>query len=129
MGWLKKLAKIDILLPGGKGARAVEKAWQDLTGKTQQIEIARQNVAIQEEAMRQSTQSQLAAANAAARAGADAQAQASARAAAERIVADSASAPVASTEVVAGGQPTTQAATRRRRAQFGRSGSTSSISI
>lgn len=129
MGWLKKMAKIDPFLPGGKAAKAVNKIWQDLTGKTQEIEIAKQNVALQEEAMRQSTASQLAASNAAARAGAEAQAQAAARSAAERIVADAASAPIASTEIVTGGQPTTQAATRRRRAQFGRGGSTSSINI
>ena len=129
MGWLQKMAKVDFLLPGGKGAKAVEKTYQDLTGKTQQIQQAKENAAAQKAAWDAETQAALAAGNAQARAAADAQAQAAARAAAERAAADAASQPIAQTEIQAGGQALTTQAVRRKRAQFGRSGSTASISI
>lgn len=128
-GWLQKAAKIDVFLPGGKASKVVDKAWQDMTGMTQQIQVAKDNAAAQQAAMAAEAQAALAAGNAQARAAADAQAQATARAAAERAAADAAAQPVASTEVIAGGQPVSGAASRRKKAQFGRGGSSASITI
>ena len=141
MGWftdrLKDIyesqRKYDIAMPAGETELKARRAMNNdvlggINGNKNRA-IAEANAKAQQVAWAAEAQAALASGNAQARAAADAQAQAAARAAAERSAADAASQPVAMTEIQAGGQALTMQATRRKRAQFGRGGSTASISI